>query len=386
MEPMIADHAATAASGASRIRSAQAACSELAGVRLESRESVAAVLSTLAAHDLFRWQFLQDRQFAAGEAGELAAVLQALSSHSNSIATVFMINAIFGAGFVSFFGDDRQRSEILPAIVQGRCQTAFGLTEPQAGSDAAALTTCCERRGERLLLRGEKLFTTGAATADLMLVVARDASAAAHGRAVSVILVAPGARGVTIEPLTTVAQTGHSPCRVRLDDVELAAGAILGGDAGWSAAWPWLRSMGNLERFAVAAIALGLASAALQRAQSHALQREQFGQPIAAFQALQFALVEMHTTVTLMRHLVADAAAAIESGEDAALAASTAKYYCAEQLQSLVGNAMRIMGGRAFFDFEPMSRVYREAPWCLYAGGTSEIQKLLVARSLGLAK
>jgi alkylation response protein AidB-like acyl-CoA dehydrogenase len=112
--------------------------------------------------------------------------------------------------------------------------------------------------------------------------------------------------------------------------------------------------------------------------------RDQFGKPIAAFQSIQHRLVEMRTLVRAMSLMVAHAAQLLESGVDATEQVCMAKYYCAEQLQHVVGSGMRVMGGRAYFEFEDMERYYREAPLALYAGGTIEMQKRQIARCMDL--
>jgi alkylation response protein AidB-like acyl-CoA dehydrogenase len=166
-------------------------------------------------------------------------------------------------------------------------------------------------------------------------------------------------------------------------DVRLDPEQLLGGTEWLGKAWPIMRFSGSLERIVVAAAATGLADAIIDRGCSFAKERRQFGQPIVSFQSLQHLLVEMRTAHVGMRLFVEHALQMLAAG-DPELAASMAKYYCAEQLQEIVARGMRIIGGRAFFSFEQMSRYYCEAPFSLYAGGTVEIQKNLIARSMGI--
>ena len=165
-------------------------------------------------------------------------------------------------------------------------------------------------------------------------------------------------------------------------DVRLGPELLLGGTEWLGKIWPVLRFSGSLERIVVAATAVGLADAIVDRACSFAKGRRQFGQPIASFQSLQHLLVEMRTAQVGMRLFVEHGLQMLAAGEPEQ-AASMAKCYCAEQLQEIVAKGMRIMGGRAF-SFEEMSRYYCEAPFSLYAGGTIEIQKSLIARSMGI--
>jgi alkylation response protein AidB-like acyl-CoA dehydrogenase len=166
-------------------------------------------------------------------------------------------------------------------------------------------------------------------------------------------------------------------------DVRLGPEQLLGGAERLGKAWPIMRFSGSLERIVVAATAVGLADAIIDRALSFAKERRQFGQSLVSFQSLQHLLVEMRTAQVGMGLFVEHALRMLAEGEPDQ-AASMAKYHCAEQLQEIVAKGMRIMGGRAFFSFEQMSRYYCEAPFSLYAGGTVEIQKNLIARGMGI--
>jgi alkylation response protein AidB-like acyl-CoA dehydrogenase len=200
-----------------------------------------------------------------------------------------------------------------------------------------------------------------------------------------IFLVPAGSAGLTVEPLDMLAGGSYPPCRVHLERVRVGPEAVLGGSERLGSAWGTLRLTGSYERLVVAALALGLASAIVERSIAFARERTQFGQPIARFQAIQHSLVEMKTGQTAMRLFVEHALAALDTGGDATQAVRMAKYLCAEQLQQIAAQGMRIMGGRAYFGFEDMARYYRESPYCLYAGGTVEIQKMLIARTMGLA-
>ncbi|HEX2140457.1 MAG TPA: acyl-CoA dehydrogenase, partial [Woeseiaceae bacterium] len=167
-------------------------------------------------------------------------------------------------------------------------------------------------------------------------------------------------------------------------NVRVGPDQVVGGMSGLGNAWEVLRVTGSIERLMVASMAAGLATAVVQRAIEFAKTREQFGRRIAAFQSIQHTLVDMHITAAAMDHFVNAALCAYEQGSESAETVCMAKAYCSEQLQVLVAQGMRVVGGRGYFGFERMSRYYREAPFTLYAGGTVEIQKMLIARSLGL--
>ena len=347
------------------------------------RELVSVALSKMASAGLFKLDYLNSDtdRVSSEDMKRTVTAIAAFAGRSLSLATIYMVNAIFGGAFVAQIGTAQQKRHMLPAIRDGKLQLALAMTEPDAGSDAAAIKTRADATGQGFVINGEKIFTTGASSADTILVVAR--SSADDKRAVSLFLVPGGADGVRIEPLTRAAANVHASCRVTLRDVRLGAEQLLGGADWLGKAWPIMRFSGSLERIVVAATSAGLADAIINRACSFAKERRQFGQPLASFQVLQHLLVEMRTAEVGMRLFVEHALKMLAEGE-AEQAASMAKYHCAEQLQEIAAKGMRIMGGRAFFAFEPMSRYYAEAPFSLYAGGTIEIQKSLIARSMGI--
>ena len=317
-------------------------------------------------------------RISAEDMKRAVSVVTALAARSLSLATIYMVNAIFGGAFVAQIANAQQKRDLLVAIREGKLQLAFAMTEPDAGSDAGAIATRAVAIGQGFAITGEKIFTTGASSADYMLVVARSSD---EKRAVSLFLVPGGAEGVSIEPLPRVSGNVHASCRVTMHDVRLGPEQLLGGPEWLGKAWPIMRFSASLERIVVAATATGLADAIVDRALSFARERRQFGQPLVSFQSLQHLLVEMRTAAVGMRLFVEHALEMLAAGKPEQ-AASMAKYHCAEQLQEIVAKGMRIMGGRAFFSFEQMSRDYCEAPFSLYAGGTVEIQKSL--RSMGI--
>jgi alkylation response protein AidB-like acyl-CoA dehydrogenase len=351
------------------------------------KETVRTVLSIFAQEGLLDLRFLSgsEESISPDDIRKAVGVLRWLARRSGSLASIYMVNAVLGSACIALAGTAEQRASLLPRMKAGNLEISFAMTEENAGSDAAALTTTVAPKDDGSFeMSGEKLYSTGAATADMFVVVAR-----VHGfqekRALSLFLVPADKPGITVEPLNKLSSQVHASCRVRFSAVPLPAEALLGGVQAIGKAWPTLRQTGSLERLAVAGIASGLASAIVQRAIDFALSRQQFGQPIASFQAIQHALVEMKTAETAMGMFVERALTSFGAGQDPTMEICMAKYFCAEQLQEIAAKAMRILGGRAYFMFEEMARFYREAPFSLYAGGTVEIQKLLIARAMGLA-
>jgi alkylation response protein AidB-like acyl-CoA dehydrogenase len=352
----------------------------------DSSDYVAQALAAFAEAGLLNLtSFAADSSaFATDDIRRMTQIAERLSRHSHDLASIYMVNAILGGALIAMAASKEQKAEFLPRLSQGKLQLAFALTEPEAGSDAAGLKMTARRDGNDFLLRGEKIYTTGAATADWIIAVGRAEEHAASKRAVSLFLVPKGAQGLTITPMPKLAGGLHASCHLLLQDVRIPASHVLGGSDKLGKAWDILRVTGPLERLTVAAMSVGLGSAIVERSVTFAKSRQQFGQSIASYQAVQHKLVDMKMTETAMRLFFDESLAALETNRDADAAISMAKCFCAERLQTLVNEGMRIMGGRGYFEMEEMARYYREAPFMLYAGGTVEIQKLLVARTMGL--
>lgn len=370
---------------------ADAACQELAATLANGELTLppgaaTRILGVLADHGLLQLDSFRadSSSVTPADLRRIAAVAGTLASHSGTAASVYMVHVLCGT-LIALAGNPRQKAELLPGLCRGELGFAFAMTEPQAGSDAAGLTTSARQHPDGYILVGEKIYTTGAATADWIIVVARAQHHAHDKRKLSLFLVPGDAPGLELEPLGKIAGDGHPSCRVGLDGVIVPPAQVLAGEGRLGTAWATLRTTGLMERTTVAAMALGTARAATRRATEVARAREQFGRKIASFQSIEHTLVDMHVTLSAMDLMVDNALGAVErDGEDPTMAVAMAKCYCAEQLQLILAKGMRVVGGRGYFHSEPMARLYREAPFSLYAGGTIEIQKMLISRALGL--
>jgi alkylation response protein AidB-like acyl-CoA dehydrogenase len=345
-----------------------------------------AVLAAFAEEGLLQLDFLDPgaTSVAAHDLRQAAAIMSLLAERSGTIAQIYMVNAILTPTVIVIEATPEQKQQLLPRLRSGTLELAFALTEPEAGSDAAGVTTTATATAGGFVLRGEKIYTTGAMSADFIIVVARIADKGTEKRAFGLFLVPKGAPGLTIEPLPKLSANLHASCHLTFKDVCVDPNQLIGGPERLGAAWNTLRVTGACERLIVAAMAHGLGRAVVRRAIEFATSRRQFGRTIATFQAIQHAVVEMQTLETAMRLFVENALLRLEKSDDATQEICMAKYFCAEQLQRIVELGMRVMGGRGYFDFEVMARYYREAPYSLYAGGTIEIQKMLIARTMGL--
>jgi alkylation response protein AidB-like acyl-CoA dehydrogenase len=220
----------------------------------------------------------------------------------------------------------------------------------------------------------------GALDADYILTAVRSDPEARPSRGISLFLVPRETPGLHIAPMEKIAGNAIASCRVTYDGVQVTKDALLGAENG---AWPMLMLGGGFERVVVAASAVGAAAAALDEMLHFAREREQFGQPIGGFQAIQHQLADVATEIEAARLLVYRAAWQIDGGQQPVKEVSMAKLYASERLTEILMRGMRLLGGRAYLAETPMPRRLREAMLGLYAGGTAEIQRNLIARQLG---
>src|SRR5262249_38323818 len=164
-------------------------------------------------------------------------------------ASIYVVNAVFGGTCLALLGNAAQKAQFLPGIKAGKCQVAFALTEPEAGSDASSIKTAATRVPGGFQLNGEKIFTTGAAVADYIFVVARNAAIGREGRQLGVFMVKRNTEGLTVEPLQKMAANLHASCRLVIKDVFLPDDMVLGGVENQDAASTGLRVLATLERF-----------------------------------------------------------------------------------------------------------------------------------------
>jgi acyl-CoA dehydrogenase len=274
-------------------------------------------------------------------------------------------------------GTEAQKAAYLPPLARGDQVPAFALTEPDAGSDAAALGTRAERDGDGWRLTGVKRFISNAPAADVYVVFAKTAPDRGT-KGISAFIVPGETPGLSGTPMRTLAP--HVIGELAFEGCRLPAESLLGEEGeGWRVA------MGTLDVFraSVGAQAVGLAQAALDLALAHARGRVQFGQPLAGFQLVQAKLADMATELRAARLLVYSAARLKDAGTPrVTLESSMAKLYATEMASRVVDQAVQIHGGLGVLRGTPIERLYREARAPRIYEGTSEIQRLIIARQL----
>ncbi len=289
----------------------------------------------------------------------------------------------WGASILADIGTEAQCQEILPDVAAGRKKLSFSLTEPGSGSDAAALTTSARRDADgNWRLNGQKLFSSGADAPDNTIVVAaRTEKTEKRHDGISLFLVPNDLPGLTIRRLDVIGRRIVGLSEIFFDDVCVPERFLL-GEAGRG--WEYIGRHLERERITLAANYMGCAGSALNDAVAYAQERRQFGRPIGSFQSVAHMLADMATELEAGRWLTHMAAWRYDNGLPCRKEASMAKLYVSEMLQRVTTAGMQILGGHAYTTDHAMQRHWRDARNASVGGGTSQIQRQLIARELGL--
>ena len=313
-----------------------------------------------------------------GDTLAYAIAVEELTRIDSSVAITVAAHTSLGTMPILLFGSDEQKERWLPELVSGRRLAAFGLTEPEAGSDAGATRTTAELRDGSWVVNGSKIFITNAGT-DISAFVT--ITALTGDDEISNIVVPNGTEGYELSsPMRKMGWRASDTRELSFHDCAVPEDHLLGERGAGLKQFLEILDGG---RISVAAMGLGLAQGALDLASSYARERKQFGQPIGKFQAIQFQLADMATEIEAGRNLVYKAAWLKDDGRPFAQAAAIAKLYTGELANRAVNAALQIHGGYGFMDEYAISRLYRDQKVLEIGEGTNEIQRLVIARGLG---
>lgn len=284
-----------------------------------------------------------------------------------------------GTSHIRTFGTPEQKARYLPKLASGEWLGAWALTEPGAGSDAAGLTTTAVRRGDRWVLNGSKMFITQGVFGDVFVVLALT-DPARKARGITAFILEKGLPGFTQRAIHgKLGMRSSDTGELILDEVEVSDGQRLGEPGeGFTGAMRILER----GRITIGALAAGLARGALEESRAYALDRKAFGQPIAGFQAISFMLADMATETSAARLLVHRAACLADAGHPFGRAAAQAKLFASEAAMRACAKAIQIHGGYGYTREFPVERYLRDAKLCEIGEGTSEIQRMVIARDL----
>lgn len=278
------------------------------------------------------------------------------------------------------YGTEEQKQTYLPALATGETMGAFGLTEPGAGTDAAAQSSTAVPTEDGYLLNGQKVFITGAGYAKVFVVFARTSTDGPAHKGISAFIVDRDLPGFEIgegERKLGIRACSTSP--LMFSDVHLPKSALLGKEGqGFEIA---MRTLDG-GRTGIAAQALGIAEGALNAATDYAQQRVQFGRPISSLQAIQWMLADMATEIEAGRLLVYQAAWLESQGLPYSTAGAMAKLFCGEMASRVAGKAIQVHGGNGYTEAYPVERAYRDAKITEIYEGTNEVQRMVIAKSL----
>jgi acyl-CoA dehydrogenase len=291
-------------------------------------------------------------------------------------------NGIGSQGLV-MDGTPEQQRKYLPKLASGETIGSFALTEPEAGSDAGSLRTTARRDGDEWVLNGTKRFITNAPAARLFTVFARTNPEEPGSRGVSALLVEAPRRGLTLGPANRkMGQQGAHVCDVIFEDCRVPADAILGGEAKLHKGFATAMKTLDRGRLHISALAVGCAERLIHDSLRYAMERKQFGQPIAEFQLIQAMLADSRTEAYAARCMVLDAARRRDRGEPVTTQASCAKLFASEMVGRVADRAVQIYGGAGYMEEYGIERFYRDVRLFRIYEGTSQIQQTLIARNM----
>jgi len=308
----------------------------------------------------------------------LAVACEEIAAGDCATCTIVMVNNLV-AGIVAGYGSEQQKKVFLNQLTTGKALGAFALTEPHVGSDASAITTRAERRGEHYVLNGVKQFITSGKTADVAVVFAvTDKSAGKKG--ISAFLVPTGTPGYVVARIEDkTGQRASDTAQIVLENCKVTAEHLLGQEGGG-----YRVALANLEsgRINVAAQSTGVARAALEAALAYARERKSMGKVLSEHQAVNFRLADMATQIEAARQLYLHAARLRDARQPCIKEASMAKLFASEMAERVCSDAMQIHGGYGYVADFPVERLWRDVRVTQIYEGASDIQRLVIGREL----
>ena len=308
--------------------------------------------------------------------------LEEIAAVDASVAVLMSVHNSLPTQMLLRWGTEEQKRRFLAPMARGEKLGAFALSEPEAGSDAAALRTQAVRDGDSWVLNGTKAWVTSGSHADVILAMARtDSPERRRGpRGIGAFIVTPDLPGFRVGKKEDKMGLRSSPTvQLSFEDLRVPAANLLGEES-----QGFIYAMQSLDngRLGISAQAIGIARAALEHATKYAAERRQFGKPIKEFEAIQFKLADMATRITAARALLYSAAAAKDRGESITQFSSMSKLFASETAMSVTTEAIQIFGGYGYVKDYPVERLFRDAKVTEIYEGTSEIQRIVIAREL----
>lgn len=309
----------------------------------------------------------------------LALILEEIAAGDGGTSTAISVNNCPVCSILLTYGNDAQKRDWLTPLARGEMLGAFCLTEPQAGSDASALRATAARDGDTYVLNGVKQFITSGKNGNVAIVMAVTDKAAGK-RGISAFIVPTDTPGyVVARTEEKLGQHSSDTAQIIFDNCRVPAVNLIGAEGeGYRIALSGLEG----GRIGIAAQSVGMARAAFEAALAYAKERESFGQPLFSHQAVQFRLADMATQLEAARQLIWHAASLKDAGQPCLTEAAMAKLFASEAAERICSDALQIHGGYGYLSDFPVERIYRDVRVCQIYEGTSDIQKILIARGL----
>jgi alkylation response protein AidB-like acyl-CoA dehydrogenase len=345
----------------------------------EKQEFPRALLDKLAGTGLLGALVSEEYGGAALDYVSYAVAVEELNRVDGSVGITMWAHNSLCTNHIALFGSPAQKAKYLPLLASGKALGAWGLTEPGSGSDAAAMKTQATREGGDWVLNGTKAFITNAGVAQVAVVMAVTDPAGGR-KGISAFILEKGMPGFTAgAPYKKLGLHASNTAELILDNVRVPAAHLL-GEPGMA----FVNTMQVLEggRIAMAAMAVGLAQGALDQALRYMKQRTAFGKTLAEFNGLQGMIAEVGTEVEAARLLALRAAALKDAGKPAKVAASMAKVFASEVAMKAATKSLQIHGGAGYITEFPIERIFRDAKLTEIGEGTSEVQRMLIARAI----
>lgn len=297
---------------------------------------------------------------------------------SPAFRSAFGTNVGIGSQGLVMFGNDEQKARWLPGIASGEIITSFALTEPEAGSDSAAVRTRARREGDEYVLNGSKIYITNADKAGLFTVMARTNPDKQRGAGISAFLVPGNSPGLSVgRPERKMGQQGAHICTVSFDGVRVPVANLIGEEGGGFKVAMRVLDRGRLH---LSALCVGIAERLIADSVAFASERRQFGKPIAEFQLIQAMIADSKTEALAARALMLETARKLDAGKNITLEAAAAKLFASEMVGRVADRAVQIFGGAGYVADHGIERFYRDVRIFRIYEGTSQIQQLVIAR------
>ena len=309
----------------------------------------------------------------------LVIAIEELGKECASTAATMMAHTSLGTTPIAVFGTDEQKAKYLPDLCSGKMLGAFGLTEPNAGSDAGNTQTRAVKKGDGYIINGQKAFCTNAGYAGTIIITAVVDDGSDENK-IGAFIIEKGTEGLRIgEPEDKMGWKGSDTRSVYFEDMYIPKENVLGNPSkGFK---QFLRTLTG-GRITIGALALGTAQGAYERALKYSCEREAFGKQINKFQAISFKLADMATSIEASKHLVYNAAYLKDEGEDIIKEAAMAKLFSSEMCMRVTTEAILVLGGYGYIKEYDVERFFRDSKILEIGEGTSEVQRIIISREI----